>query len=116
VQLTHLRATTPGAIGQLGLPKYDVPGTVTSFNVWVGSDNVVRQMSVSSSYFDSSICPMPSANASLPTGTVQSTTNTTCGPATVGTTLDVSFANLGAPESVTVPSGAIDSNQFGYKG
>jgi hypothetical protein len=113
---------------------------VTSFDVWVDSDNVVRQMTVSSSpssaggtgaVFMCEAAPSasgPSSGSSepvkivpseristlpngkpVPAGTVCGTTHTM----QMSSTLDIQFANLGAPESVTVPPGAIDQQGLG---
>jgi hypothetical protein len=137
-ELTHLRATTPGSIGRLGIP--DLTDTVTSFDVWVDTDNVVRRMIVSSSpssaggtgaVFMCEAAPSasgPSSGSSppvkivpseristlpngkpVPAGTVCGTTQTM----QMSSTLEIQFANLGAPESVTVPPGAVDQQGLG---
>jgi hypothetical protein len=124
-ELTHLRATTPSSIGQLGIP--GVVGTVTSFDVWVDSDGVARRMTLTSS--DGTACatipdtvPPGTTTESPSTTTVSSGAgdgtrvgvgNTCVGAQTVGSTLGVQFANLGAPESVTAPSGAIGEEGSG---
>jgi len=132
VELTHLHATTPGALGALGIP--DVSATVTSFDVWVDSADIVRQMAVSSTWGGSGfVCTVaPNSSGSSPSsGSVsippaaRITTlpdgkpvppGTVCGSThamSAGTTLDVRFADLGDPEAVAVPSGAIDQQGLG---
>jgi len=133
MELTHLRATTPGSIGRLRIP--DVGSTVTSFDVWVDSANVVRQMAVSSSAGGAAfVCvAAPSASGpssgSSPTVTIPPTDRittlpngkpiplgTVCGSLKTldaGTTLDVRFADLGDPETVAAPSGAVDQEGLG---
>jgi hypothetical protein len=120
VELTHLRATTPGAIGQMGIP--DVTGTVKSFDVWVDGNNVVHQMRISSTS-GNILCSRSTPGVSphtheddgrvtiLPGGKLVPT-GVTCTYATA-TTTEVSFSDLGAPESVAVPSGAIDQQAEG---
>ena len=133
VELTHLRAMTPGPIGKLGIP--DVSSTVTSFDVWVDSANIVRQMAVSSSAggtgFVCAAAPGAASSSSglSPTVTIPPTDRlftlpdgkhvppgTVCGPLRTmqtGSTLDVQFANLGDPETVATPSGAVDQQGLG---
>jgi hypothetical protein len=134
-ELTHLRATTPGSIGKLGIP--DLTGMVISFDVWVDSDNVVRQMTVSSVPSSAGgagtalVCEaapgasgpslgsakiLPSERIStlpdgepVPAGTVCGTVQTM----QLTLTLDVQFAHLGAPESITIPPEAIDQQGLG---
>jgi hypothetical protein len=78
VELTHLRATTPGSITQPDVVN-GIPPVIT-FDVWVDSNDVVRQMIWS-----------------------------TGGPVTSQTvfTSEIQFANLGAPETITPPSGPV---------
>jgi hypothetical protein len=131
VELTHLRATTPDAIGALAVP--DVDKTVTSFDVWVDSSNVVRQMAVTSSWGGRILCV--SAPSDPPSGSPAGVTipptdrvstlpdgkavppGTACREAktlgTGSTTLDVSFVDLGVPETVVAPNGAIDQHGLG---
>jgi hypothetical protein len=138
MELTHLRATDPAAIGNLDIP--DVASTVTSFDVWVESNNVVRQMKITSSSagrvtgpgafmceaapgaasstsnVDGAVIIRPSERIStLPNGQ-QVPAGTLCGnvqTTQLSTTLNIRFDNLGVPESVTVPSGAIDQEGLG---
>jgi len=129
VELTHLRASTPGSIGELGIP--DVSDTVTSFEVWVDSDNVVRQMTISSSEGIGVTCPIGphspgisrtslgppntiNLNAETPNGTRVSTRGgVVCSTTTQGSTLEVQFANLGAPETVPAPTNAVNQEGLG---
>ena len=53
--VTHLRATTPGALSASGI--HGLNGTVTSFEAWVAADNVVRQITVTSTYQTCSVGP-----------------------------------------------------------
>jgi hypothetical protein len=120
VELTHLRATTPGAIGQMGIP--DVSGTVKSFDVWIDGDNVVHQMTVSAASGNilcSRSAPRVSPQADESVGGVTTLpggnpvpAGVTCAYATA-TTTEISFSNLGAPETVTVPPGAVDQQAEG---
>lgn len=138
MELTHLRATEPAAIGNLDIP--DVASTVTSFDVWVDSDNVVRQMKVTSSSagritgpgafmceeapsaagstsnVNGAVTIQPSERIStlpngqqVPAGTICGNVQTT----QLSTTLNIQFDNLGVPESVTAPLGAIDQEGLG---
>jgi hypothetical protein len=130
MELTHLRATTPGAIGTLGLP--DIDATVTSFDVWVDSADVVRQMAVSSSPpgggdFVCTVAPGASgASGSLPAVTIPPRDRIStlgdgkpvppgvvCGSMRLGSTLDVRYGDLGVPETVAVPTGAVDQPSLG---
>jgi hypothetical protein len=119
VELTHLRATTPGPIGKLGLP--DVGGTVTSFDVWVDRDSVVRKLTVSSSAGTGITCSAlqrptsappvtTNLNAETPSGTK---VGASCTTTTLSSTIDVQFAHLGVPETITAPSDAIDQQGLG---
>jgi hypothetical protein len=118
VELTHLRATTPGSIGELGMP--DVGGNIISLDVWVDGDDVVRQMTVSSSsggHIECAATPGPAGSAGSPS----QGSSTTCpdlqahglSTAPLVSTLDIRFANLGASEDVTAPSGAVDQRLLG---
>jgi hypothetical protein len=129
VELTHLRATTPGSIGELGIP--DISNTVTSFDVWVDGADVVRQMEVSSTDsgagFVCAAAPRAGDSSSgiSPTVTIPPADRIStlpdgrpvppgvvCG-LHMGSTLDVQFANLGDPESVVAPNGAVDQQGLG---
>jgi hypothetical protein len=132
VELTHLRATNPGPIGQLGIP--DISPTVTSFDIWVDSADVVRQMDVSSSPSGVSFVCAVSGRAHNSSGESSSVTipptdrvstlpdgkkvppGVACATARslhLGSTFDVRFADLGDPESVVAPSGAVDQPGLG---
>jgi hypothetical protein len=78
MDLTHLRATTPGLITQPEIVN-DLP-PVVSLDVWVDSNDVVRQM-------------IWSNGGNAPSHTVFIT--------------ELQFANLGTPETITAPSGPI---------
>lgn len=131
INLLHLRATTPGLIGKLGIP--DVNATVTSFDVWIDSADIVRQMVVSSSTSgyaclvappDSSASKAPGTTMTIPPSARSSTLpsgkpvppGTVCGltkSTRLGSTLRILFANLGAPETVSAPSDAVDQPGLG---
>lgn len=121
--LTHLHARDPQAIDAPGLAGFTT-GKVTAFDLWVDQDDVVRRLALSSSQTtqactflgDGSRLTAEPAKAiwneeksrtlnvaSLPPGVVRQ-----CGAQTTAESVGVSFANLGAPESVTAPAGAID--------
>ncbi|HEY1831018.1 MAG TPA: hypothetical protein VGG38_12330 [Acidimicrobiales bacterium] len=136
VELTHLRATDPAAINNMHIA--DVGSTVTAFDAWVDSSDVVKQMQITSSAgsapgnilcesarvasgptsTDPRAVPIPPADrvSTLPGGKAIPN-GTICGSvpsyqlSQLSTTLDIQFDNLGAPESVTAPASAI--NQVG---
>jgi hypothetical protein len=138
LELTHLRATDPASIESLHIP--DVADTVTAFDVWVDAHNVVRQIRVTSSSAGNVSGPgtllcekVPSAAGStslidgatpippseristLPDGQAVPA-GTICGDVQntqLRTTLNIQFVNLGVPESVTAPLGAIDQEGLG---
>lgn len=136
VGLTHLRATNPGPLGALAIP--DISATVTSFDIWVDSADVVRQMDVSSvpSGIRFVCAAAPGASDSSGTSSGASPTMTippadrvstlpdgrpvppgaVCATAAslhLVSTFDVQFADLGDPESVVAPSGAVDQQGLG---
>lgn len=138
MQLTHLRATDPSAINNMHIA--DVGSTVTEFDAWVDSDNVVRQMEITSSAGsapgnilcesarvaagptsnDPRAVPIPPAErvSTLPGGKAVPS-GTVCGyvpsnqASQLSTTLHIQFDDLGSPESVTAPSGAINQEGLG---
>ena len=117
VELSHLRATTPGSIGKLGIP--DITGTVTSFDVWVDSNNVVRKMAVSSSSGVGISCSAVPGSSSSPPVTINVNTpsgtkvGASCSTTTLDSTIEVQFADLGSPQAITAPSDAIDQQGVG---
>jgi hypothetical protein len=125
VPTTHLQATTPGALRGHGIP-HGLNGTITAFDAWVDSDNVVRQIVVTAQYQTCSIGQLP--NAPIAPNTVpssQSPARISASPAlkqltpgahgctTTTSTVQIRFANLGVPESITVPPGAINQESLG---
>jgi hypothetical protein len=100
---------------------------VSSFDVWVNSDNVVEKIAITSSAEGHSFAPhsagsgtdCPNGNISVmhPNGTTQFVPAQSvfgCGnPITIVTSTDIVFANLGAPETITAPVGAIDQPSYG---
>jgi hypothetical protein len=108
---------------------------VTSFDIWVDSADVVRQMDVSSSPSGISfVCTASpgaddSSSGGSPTVTIPPSDRIStlpdgkpvppgvaCATARslhLASTFDVQFANLGDPESVVAPSGAVDQEGLG---
>lgn len=128
ITVTHLQASDPGAMpaGPLGNL---AQGALTSFDLWVTPDNVVQQMAFSSSQ-DVQACSFHDgggnavhhmAPGSKTSGSTAPATDNvveinpgkpgspaTCGPQRITTSVTVGFANLGQPESITAPQGAVD--------
>jgi hypothetical protein len=126
VELTHLRATNLSGLGRAALGGY-VNGTVSSFDVWVDSDNVAEKIAITSSTegYAFSGAP-PGHNASCPSGnfvlkksdgstqTVPAQKALGCSPPTaIRSSTEIEFANLGTPETITAPAGAIDQQGLG---
>lgn len=122
--LTHLRALDPAAIETTPLGNLAF-GALSSFDLWVESNDVVRRMSFTSSATVRScrwnivspkklraLAPqhgkaritLRALHEALKAGGVQET----CGPQTTTSLATASFANQGAPETVTPPPGAVD--------
>lgn len=99
VALTHLHATNPSSIpvgSALGIK--GTTGPVKSFDVWIDHSDVVHKMTIVFEH-DSRACVRASCT------TIKTTPGTR--------TSTVVFSNLGAPESVTVPVGAIPLHGLG---
>lgn len=110
VTLTELNATEPNQIGDLGIPDFN--GGVGSFEVWVDTNDVVRQMSLTSVPVNAACTPVQGVIHSGLDGCVMSTP----GQAIAGSkiySVNIQFANLGEPESVTAPVGAVDVDGLG---
>lgn len=126
VELTHLRATNLSGLDSAGLGGY-VNGNVSSFDVWVDSDNVVEKIAITSSTTGYTVSPSPPGNGALcPSGSIvfkksDGTTQTEpaekalgCSvPTMIASSTEIEFANLGAPETITIPAGAIDQQGLG---
>jgi len=138
MELTHLRATDPASIETLHIPH--VANTVTAFDVWVDTHNVVRQVRVTSSSAANlsgpgavmcetspnvpgytshvggpPIIPPSERISTLPNGQAVPA-GTICGDVLstqLSTTLNILFGKLGVPESVTAPLDAIDQEGLG---
>jgi hypothetical protein len=126
ILVTHLRATTPGGLSRHAI--HGLNGTITSFDAWVDANNVVRQISVTSTY---QTCSLGNpGNAPIAHHTVPSTANENSGGisaspklepetstpshcATATSQVQLSFTDLGTPETVTVAPGAIDKASVG---
>jgi hypothetical protein len=126
--VTRLVAGEPSAIDTAALGNLAEGATVTSFVVWVGADDVVQQLSLATSQVNR-VCalrPLTAAQrkalllkdgetVTLPDGTTErviakpaiaTLAGADCGPVTTVTHVTVTFADLGVPQSVTVPQGA----------
>jgi len=126
VELTHLRATNLNGLGNAGLAGY-VNGKVISFEVWVDNDNVVERIAIASSTTGWAISVGPSPkSANCPSGSIvlkksDGSTQTEpaekalgcSAPTTFTTSTQIEFANLGTPETITSPAGAIDQQGLG---
>ncbi|MGH9100086.1 MAG: hypothetical protein ACRDV8_07640 [Acidimicrobiales bacterium] len=113
--VTELVAGDPSAIDPAALGNLAAGDNLTSFELWVGSDDVVQRIALSTS-LTSQVCkvlPLTQAKrrdllqrvgetATLPDGEGD------CGPTTTLTHFVVSFADLGVPQSVTAPQHAVD--------
>ena len=64
VELTHLRATNLSGLDSAGLDGY-VNGNVSSFDVWVDSDNVVEKIAITSSTTGYTVSPSPAGRRRL---------------------------------------------------
>jgi hypothetical protein len=122
--LTHLRALDPAAIRTDPLGNL-ASGSLSAFDVWIDSNDVVRRMAFASSSRARSCrwdivaakkrratvrehgklrLSLRVLHAALRAGGVRET----CGLVTNASVVTVRFANLGAPETVAAPEGAVD--------
>jgi hypothetical protein len=91
--LMHLEAKNPSAIA--AIPLLGGAGeSVTQFDVWVDQENVVRRLTATTSG-ESATCIGPSPTAM------------SCTRASESETLEMTFSNLGVPQSIQAPSGAL---------
>jgi hypothetical protein len=120
--LTHLRALDPEAIPAAALGNL-VQGGLSSFDMWVTSGNVVEEMAFSSAQTVQACSWNGNLGAvkHLASGsgsskiTEPATSNlqkvgvkATCGPQKTASQVTVTFADLGQPETIAVPQGAVD--------
>jgi hypothetical protein len=127
VALTHYRATDPAAASTTDLKNF-VSGGLTGLDLWVDSSNVVQRITVtgaSSTVYalspaaNDGSCPAgstplkPKANAPKSVPQPADGKQFCSTPETSTTTTDIEFANLGTPESITTPTGAIDQETHG---
>jgi hypothetical protein len=95
-KLTHLQARRPSAA--VDDPLVGVSGgTVTAFDVWVDSRNVVQRMTWTTAGQDKT-CTSEDSPVTVPLH---------CTSFPRSTSVDVTFSNLGAPQTVTAPAGAL---------
>jgi hypothetical protein len=126
MRLEHLKATNPGVLGHLNIP--DVHGNPISFELWVDSHHVVHRMAWTSPFGAGAICPVHpqtrrSKNANHTSNAPQAQPHAPvtngplsmkdCHPSHTHTRFTITFANLGNPQTITAPSGAIDLNGHG---
>jgi hypothetical protein len=124
--VTHLRATTPGALSRRAI--HGLNGTIASFDAWVDTNNVVRQVAVTSTYQACSLGnpgSAPIAHSTVPSTANENTGGIGASPklepetsapsrcTTATSRVQISFADLGTPEALTVPPGAIDQASVG---
>lgn len=95
-ELTHLQARNPAVLGNLGIDG-TADGTDTAFDVWVDNTGVVQRMTMTNTY-RSGFCVSETTPATVP---MHCTYTDDTG------TIDINFSNIGAPETVTAPVGAI---------
>jgi hypothetical protein len=95
-ELTHLQARNPAVLGNLGVDG-TADGTDTAFDAWVDSKGVVQRMTMTDTY-RSGVCTSETTPATTP---LHCTYTDETG------TIVIAFANVGAPESVIAPAGAI---------
>jgi hypothetical protein len=124
--VTHLVATVPSAINTSALGNLAEGATLTSFAIWVDANDVVQQIALSTTQTSQACQLSPLTNAemkkllpeygttlpngkvgvTLPASALKSLEN--CGPLTTTSNVTVAFANLGSPQSVTTPQGAVN--------
>jgi hypothetical protein len=119
--LTHLKALDPGALDTAQLGSL-ADGSLTSFDIWIDPDDVVQRMAFSSAV-TAHVCHVDFTSSKLKqlaertrlghlsSPALQAAAKRefeSCGPQTTMSSVTVNFANLGEPESVTAPPGAVD--------
>jgi hypothetical protein len=110
IKLTELSATDPVEIGNLGIPNFN--GSVGSFDVWVDPNYVVRQMSLTSVPVNAACMPVHGVIHTGPGDCVMPQSGQWITGSNVYS-VNIQFANLGEPESVKAPVGAVDVDGVG---
>lgn len=110
VRLTELSATDPERIGNLGIPDFN--GSVGSFNVWVDANDVVRQLNLTSVPVQAVCTPVHGVIHAGSEGCVMPLPGQRVTGYNVYS-VKIQFANLGEPESVMAPLGAVHLNGAG---
>ena len=95
-ELTHLQARNPAVLGNLGVDG-TADGTDTAFDAWVDGKGLVQRMTMTDTY-RTGVCALETTPATVP---MHCTYTDDTG------TIDIAFSNVGAPETVTAPAGAI---------
>jgi hypothetical protein len=128
-ELTELEATNLRDLNTAALKNFG-GGPLSGFSVWVDGNDVVQKIVMTSTNSAESIRPAPSgATAACPAGftlhapkqpsDAQSARGAVAGhelcaeAVTMTTTTEIDFANIGAPETITAPAGAIDQEMHG---
>jgi hypothetical protein len=110
--VTDLIAEAPSAINASALGNLSADATLTSFEIWVDTNDVVQQITLATSQVNQ-VCQL----GALPSGkkgvvaepAIKHLENRKgCGPMTTTSQVTVNFANLGLPQSVTAPQGAVE--------
>ena len=96
IELTHLRARNPAVLGNLGIAGLGSTND-TAFDVWVDGQGVVRRMTIATTG-ESGVCSSQTTPITVP---MHCTYTAETG------TVDITFANIGDPETVNVPAGAV---------
>jgi hypothetical protein len=94
VELTHLRANDPGALGNAGIAGLGA-GQDSSFDIWINDQHVVQRMTLTQTG-TSGVC-----------ASVDPSSEQRCTQSVDRHTVDVTFAHVGDPETITAPTGAI---------
>jgi hypothetical protein len=107
--VTHLVAADPSAIDSSALGNLAVDATLTSFEIWIDANDVAQQMALSTSQTNQACQLGPLSEYGTKTATFKSLKNAKrCGLMTTTSNVTVTFANLGVPQSVAVPQGAVN--------
>jgi hypothetical protein len=110
--VTHLVAGDPSAINASALGNLAADATLTSFGIWVDANDVVQQIALSTSQTNQAcqLEPLPSGKKGVVAEpAIKPLENgKSCRPMTTTSNVTVTFANVGLPQSVTAPKGAVD--------
>jgi len=93
VNLTHYQAKNPSVLGNVGIAGLGSPRN-TGFNAWVDSQHVVQRMTL-----DFTGTPKTCFTVTSP-----STLPTQCTSAAITGHADISFSDIGAPETISAPT------------